>query len=98
MPTIDRVAGFRIFFYSRENGEAPHVHVEHERGAAKFWLQPVSLARSRAMPEHLVEDVSRIIRARAGLYLERWHAHFGPRDPESDEGEGDAEFDPPRTR
>jgi hypothetical protein len=96
MPTIDRVAGFRIFFYSRENDEPPHVHVEHERGAAKFWLQPVSLARSRGMPEHLVEDVSRIIRSRTGLYLERWHAHFDRRDSESDEGEDDSEFDPSR--
>jgi hypothetical protein len=93
MPTIDRVAGFRIFFYSRENDEPPHVHVEHERGTAKLWLTPVRLARTRGLPEHLVNDVSGIIRSRAGLYLERWNAHFGPRASPSDEGESDEDGD-----
>ena len=93
MPTIDRVAGYRIFFYSKENDEPPHVHVEHERGTAKFWLAPVSLARARGLPEHVVNDVSAIIRSRACLYLERWNAHFPPRDPESDEGQSDPFLD-----
>ena len=93
MPTIDRVAGFRVFFYSKEDGEPPHVHVEHEKGTAKVWLAPVALAWSRRLPEHLLHDVSRIIRSRAGLYLERWNAHFGPRNPASDEGEGDPDGD-----
>jgi uncharacterized protein DUF4160 len=93
MPTIDRVAGYRIFFYSKENDEPPHVHVEHERGTAKFWLAPVSLARARGLPGHLLHDVGGIIRSRAGHYLERWNAHFGPGPSPRDEGEGDADGD-----
>jgi len=28
MPTILRVDGFRVYFYSHEPGEPPHVHVD----------------------------------------------------------------------
>ena len=48
MPTILRVSGFRFFFYSLEGSEAPHIHVEHGDKVAKFWLEPVSVARSTA--------------------------------------------------
>ena len=90
MPTIDRVAGFRIGFFSSDRSEPPHVHAERGEGQAKFWLQPVELSWSRGFAGHEVRDVARIIRARTGLYLERWHAHFTDRnDPLRDAGEGD---------
>jgi hypothetical protein len=54
MPTIVRLRGIRFFFYSLENGEPPHVHVESGDKAAKFWLDPVELARSNGFrPQEL---------------------------------------------
>jgi hypothetical protein len=47
MPTLLRIEGFRFFFYSNEQDEPPHVHVEKGDGEAKFWLQPVALAYSQ---------------------------------------------------
>ncbi len=38
-PTIFREAGFRFFFFSREESRM-HVHVSHSDGEAKFWLEP----------------------------------------------------------
>lgn len=38
MPTIHRENGFRFFFFSNENDENPHVHVEKSGGAAKLNL------------------------------------------------------------
>jgi len=35
--------GFRFFFYSNENNEPPHVHVEKADGTAKIWLSPVKI-------------------------------------------------------
>jgi hypothetical protein len=46
MPTILRLHGLRFFFYRLENDEPPHVHIESAERTAKFWLDPVELARS----------------------------------------------------
>ena len=46
MPTIVRIGPYRFFFYSNENGEPVHIHIQRERMLAKFWLNPVMLASS----------------------------------------------------
>lgn len=38
-PTIFREAGFRFYFFSREDPRI-HVHVQNQHGEAKFWLTP----------------------------------------------------------
>ncbi|MFN2399931.1 MAG: DUF4160 domain-containing protein [Gemmatimonadaceae bacterium] len=38
-PTVLRVRGYRLYFFSREEPRA-HVHVQHASGEAKFWLDP----------------------------------------------------------
>jgi len=54
MPTVLRISPFRFFFYSNENGEPAHIHIQRERMLAKFWLQPVALASStRFLPKEL---------------------------------------------
>ena len=40
MPTILIVNGYRFFFYSNENDEPIHVHIEKAEGNAKYWLEP----------------------------------------------------------
>jgi hypothetical protein len=42
MPTVLRVGGYRLFFYSNEGSprEPPHIHVGAAGGEAKFWLRP----------------------------------------------------------
>jgi hypothetical protein len=46
MPTVVRVGPYRLFFYSGDGHEPPHIHVERDAHVAKFWLEPVRLARS----------------------------------------------------
>jgi hypothetical protein len=46
MPTVARINGFRFYFYSHEPNEPPHVHVDRAGASAKFWLDPVALARA----------------------------------------------------
>lgn len=36
-PTVYREAGFRYYFFSREEPRM-HVHVSHADGEAEFWL------------------------------------------------------------
>ena len=45
MPTVMTVSGFRFFFCSMEGSEPPHIHVERDQSTAKFWLDPVQVAR-----------------------------------------------------
>ena len=49
MPTILRLNGFRLFFYSNEGGKIPHVHVEYQSSVAKFWINPVDLSGNFGM-------------------------------------------------
>jgi hypothetical protein len=46
MPTALRSGPYRFYFYSHENDEPPHIHVDRDDSSAKFWLQPVALARN----------------------------------------------------
>ena len=45
---------YRFFFYSNENGEPAHIHIQRDRMLAKFWLRPIALAGStRFSPKEL---------------------------------------------
>jgi len=50
-PTILREAGFRFYFFSREEPRI-HVHVACAEGEAKYWLEPVvQLAQNFGLDE-----------------------------------------------
>jgi hypothetical protein len=40
MPTIVRDGPYRLFFYSADGAEPPHVHIERDAAIAKYWLAP----------------------------------------------------------
>jgi len=61
MPTVLRQDGFRFFFFSRENEEPPHIHVEYPERYAKFWLRPVSLASSFGFRSHELTGLMRLV-------------------------------------
>lgn len=46
MPTVLRNGPYRVYFYSHEPNEPAHVHVDRDDDSAKFWLEPVALARN----------------------------------------------------
>ena len=46
MPTVTRIKGLRFFFFSNESKEPAHIHVESDDKYAKFWIDPVHLAKS----------------------------------------------------
>ncbi|MBX3094826.1 MAG: DUF4160 domain-containing protein [Cryobacterium sp.] len=51
VPTVARIGALR-FFYSLENREPPHVHVERGNCTAKFWLSPVRLSSNKGFRSH----------------------------------------------
>lgn len=42
MPTVLVHRGFRFYFFSNENNEPVHVHVEKGNASAKWWADPIS--------------------------------------------------------
>ncbi len=38
--------------FSSDKGEPPHIYVQRERRIAKFWLDPVALAKNHGFPGH----------------------------------------------
>ncbi|HZZ42782.1 MAG TPA: DUF4160 domain-containing protein [Tepidisphaeraceae bacterium] len=76
MPTILIVGPYRFFFFSRENNEPPHIHVERDQDVAKFWLEPISLARSAGFRSHELSELRRIVEENQPLFLRRWNEHF----------------------
>ena len=75
MPVVLRVKGYRFFFFSGEGQEPAHVHVEQAGRYAKFWLNPVSLARSRGFRSGEISEIQRIVEENRTLFEERWHEH-----------------------
>lgn len=76
MPTILRSGAFRFFFYSNEQGEPPHVHVQRDRHLAKFWLTPVALASSTGFRGHNLRRIERLVVDHRKELLEAWNEFF----------------------
>ena len=77
MPTVLRSGPYRFYFYSHEPNEPPHVHVDRDDDSAKFWLEPVSLARNLGFSGHELGTIDRIIRDNQQELLEAWNGWFG---------------------
>ena len=77
MPTALRTGPYRIYFYSHEPNEPPHVHIDRDERSCKFWLQPVALARNLAFSAKELRDIERIITENENQLLEAWNEYFG---------------------
>jgi hypothetical protein len=76
MPTVLRVRGYRFFFFSLEGNEPPHIHIEQAERFAKFWLNPVTLAKSRGFRSGELTELQEIVEENQELFLENWNEHF----------------------
>lgn len=79
MPSVLRADGYRFFFYSDEGNprEPPHIHAASGEGAAKFWLEPVELVKSKRLSASEITVLHRLVTRYRHTFLEAWHAHFG---------------------
>jgi len=77
MPTVVVLRGYRFFFYSIDRGEPMHIHVAKQRGYAKFWLRPLTLARSRNLRAHELNEIARLIEEHRHEIESKWRGHFG---------------------
>ncbi|MBL8860045.1 MAG: DUF4160 domain-containing protein [Planctomycetes bacterium] len=77
MPTILRSGPYRFYFYSHEPNEPAHVHVDRDALSAKFWLDPVALARNLGFRPKELGRIEGLVNEHEGEFLEAWHAYFG---------------------
>lgn len=77
MPTVLRIEGFRFFFFSNEEGEPVHVHVEKAEGYAKLWLDPLSFAGSRCLTPSQMRRVRQLVEEHRDELIEAWRQRFG---------------------
>jgi hypothetical protein len=76
-PTIHREAGYRFFFFSREEPR-PHIHVYCSDGEAKFWLVPeIELARNYRLSKVQLKEIEIIIERHCNEFKAAWYSFFG---------------------
>ncbi len=76
MPTVLRLKGFRFFFFSNDISEPVHIHVESGDKYAKFWLEPVQLAKSAGYNARELTEIRKIIIENTGVLRRRWDEYF----------------------
>jgi hypothetical protein len=77
MPTVLRSGPYRVYFYTHEPNEPPHVHVDRDDQSAKFWLEPVALARNLGFSARELTRLRSIIEDHREELLEEWDGYFG---------------------
>ncbi len=68
---------YRIGFKSeRDEMNRPHVHIGNDRGAAKFWLNPVRLAENHFRSEYELQRAEKVVIDFEEEFLKMWQDYF----------------------
>lgn len=77
MPTVLQDGPYSFIFFSSDRGEPPHIHVKRDEHIAKFWLNPISLAKNRGFKGHELNEIAQLIVRHRETLLEAWNDYFG---------------------
>lgn len=75
MPTALIIGPYRFFFWSYDCTEPQHIHIQHDRTRAKFWLDPVSLADNNGFRSRELREIERLIVENLELLRSAWDEH-----------------------
>jgi hypothetical protein len=76
-PTVFRHGEYRFYFFSREERRM-HVHVHHQTGEAKIWIEPgIEVAENHGLNPRRLGTVVRLAKEHEHEIREAWSAHFG---------------------
>jgi hypothetical protein len=76
MPTVWRSGPYRFYFYSNDLSEPSHIHVDRDELSAKFWLDPVQLAKNLGFRNHELNKIQSMVTEQRTLLLEAWNEFF----------------------
>lgn len=75
-PTVFREAGFRFYFFSREEPRM-HIHVQSSNGEAKFWIEPeIQIAQNYGLSMRELNEADSLIKERQNEIRTAWQQHF----------------------
>ena len=86
MPQIFRIGSYWVYFWTNENEplEPVHVHVAEGRpmeNATKIWITKSGKCylcnNNSHIPQHIVRNIMRIIKARSEEIIMKWKEYFG---------------------
>lgn len=77
MPTVLRWNGYRFYFFSNEGAEPPHIHIDKAGLSAKYWLEPVALARNIGYSAKELKEIEAKVSEEQAAFVEAWRVHFG---------------------
>ena len=77
MPTVLRTGPYRVYFYSHNGFEPPHVHVDRDSSSAKLWLDPVAVASNLGFGPVELRTIERLVNRHRITLLEAWYDYFG---------------------
>ena len=77
MPTVLEDGPYGFAFFSSDGGEPPHIHVKRDLRIAKFWLEPMALAKNCGFAGHELNRIARLVAKHEQNLLEAWHEYFG---------------------
>lgn len=80
MPTVFRSGPYRVYFYSHDLDEPPHVHVDRDDLSAKFWLDPVALARNLGFKPKELRALERLLAENESALLAAWQEHIAQKE------------------
>jgi len=76
MPTVLRDGPYRMYFFSNENREPPHIHVQRDECVAKIWLGRIAVAANYGFAAHELNAILRMVREHEQVLVEAWHGHL----------------------
>jgi hypothetical protein len=80
MPTVLRINAYRFYFYSHEPNEPAHVHIDRDDSTAKFWLEPVALAKNIGFSAKELRKLQSLVEENKVILVEAWYEYFGNTD------------------
>jgi len=77
VPTVLKIKGYRFFFFSREELRQ-HIHIQCQKGEAKFWLDPeIELSKNYKLSRRELNEIEKIIEEHYEEFIKAWEEHFG---------------------
>lgn len=81
MPTVLYINGWRLFFYSNERNEPPHIHCTKADADAKYWLDSEGFDIRPAYEYNISSSDRRTVREAIFKHfdylLEKWNEFHG---------------------
>lgn len=80
MPVVLRIKGYKFWFYQADLDEPPHVHVGKGNHEAKYWVDPIAVARPGRFKDHELNQIERILTKNREEILRVWQEEDSKRE------------------